>query len=212
MTDRAGRPATLGDVASLAGVSPSTVSNVVRGSDVVAAATRRRVQAAIDELAYRPNALARQLLQGRATTIGVIARDLANPFFAEMASLVEREVARFGFAAMLCATDGDDGREEQAIDLMLENRVSGLVFLSFLGQPSRVEKKINGQVPVVFVAAEEPWADSVTVGCCLSGRDSRTERTLVASKAFSEPLRTPGFGRQSSRGTRQTAPSPLEGR
>ena len=163
MTDRAGRPATLGDVASLAGVSPSTVSNVVRGSDVVAAGTRRRVLAALDQLAYRPNALARQLLQGRATTIGVIARDLANPFFAEMASLVEREVARFGFAAMLCATDGDDGREEQAIDLMLENRVSGLVFLSFLGQPSRVEKKINGQVPVVFVAAEEPWADSVTI-------------------------------------------------
>lgn len=161
--DRAGRPATLGDVASLAGVSPSTVSNVVRGSDVVAAHTRRRVQAAIDQLAYRPNALARHLLQGRATTIGVIARDLGNPFYAEMASLVEREVARFGFAAMLSATDGDDEREEHAIRLMLENRVSGLVFLSFLEQPSQIEERINGQVPVVFVAAEEPWADSVTV-------------------------------------------------
>lgn len=161
--DRAGRPATLIDVASLAGVSPSTVSNVVRGSDVVAPRTRRRVQAAIEQLAYRPNALARHLLQGRATTIGVITRDLANPFYAEMASLVEREVARFGFAAMFCATEGDDDREEQAIGLMLENRVSGLVFLSFLGRPSEVEKKINGQVPVVFVAAEEPWADSVSV-------------------------------------------------
>ena len=64
---------------------------------------------------------------------------------------------------MLCATDGDDDREEQAIDLMLENRVSGLVFLSFLGRPSEIERTINGQVPVVFVAAEEPWADSVTV-------------------------------------------------
>jgi LacI family transcriptional regulator len=161
--DRAGRPATIIDVASLAGVSPSTVSNVVRGSDVVAPRTRRRVQAAIEQLAYRPNALARNLLQGRATTIGVITRDLANPFYAEMASLVEREVARFGFAAMFCATEGDDDREEQATALMLENRVSGLVFLSFLGRPSQIEKKINGQVPVVFVAAEEPWADSVTV-------------------------------------------------
>ena len=161
--DRAGRPATLGDVASLAGVSPSTVSNVVRGSDVVAARTRRRVLAAIEQLAYRPNALARHLLQGRATTIGVITRDLGNPFYAEMASLVEREVARFGFAAMFCATEGDGDREEQAIGLMLENRVSGLVFLSFLARPSQVEKKINGQIPAVFVAAEQPWADSVTV-------------------------------------------------
>ena len=161
--ERGGRPATLGDVASLAGVSASTVSNVVRGSNVVAARTRRRVLAAIDELGYRPNALARHLLQGRATTIGIIARDLGNPFIAEMASLVEREVARFGFAAMFCATEGDDAREERAVELMLDNRVGGLVFLSFLGQPSLIETKINGQIPAVFVAAEESWADSVTV-------------------------------------------------
>jgi LacI family transcriptional regulator len=161
--ERGSRLATLGDVAQLAGVSASTVSNVVRGSDVVAARTRRRVLVAIDQLGYRPNALARHLLQGRATTIGIIARDLGNPFFAEMASLVEREVARFGFATMFCATEGDDDREEQAIGLMLENRVSGLVFLSLLGQPALMGTKINGQIPAVFVAAEEPWADSVTV-------------------------------------------------
>lgn len=95
--------------------------------------------------------------------IGVIARDLGNPFYAEMAALVEREVARLGFAAMLCATDGDARREQQAIGLMLENRVSGLLILSFLCRPSEVKTRINGQVPVVFVAAEEPWADSVAV-------------------------------------------------
>src|SRR5881409_910446 len=140
------RLATLGDVAELAGVSRSTVSNVVRGSDVVAARTRRRVLSAIEELGYRPNALARQLLQGRATTIGIIARDLRNPFIAEMASLVEREVARFGFAAMFCATEGDPQREEQAVGVMLDNRVSGLVFLSFLDRPGVIGSRINGQI------------------------------------------------------------------
>ena len=163
MIERAGRPATLGDVAQLAGVSPSTVSNVVRGADVVAARTRRRVLVAIDQLGYRPNALARHLLQGHATTIGIVARDLTNPFIAEMAALVEREVARFGFAAMFCATDGDRDREEQALATMLENRVSGFVFLSFLDRPEDIATKINGQIPAVFIAAEEPWADSVTV-------------------------------------------------
>jgi LacI family transcriptional regulator len=161
--ERGLRPATLGDVAQLAGVSMSTVSNVVRGAAVVAPRTRRRVQVAIDQLGYRPNALARHLLQGRATTIGIIARDLRNPFIAEMASLVEREIARFGFGAMFCATEGDHDREDQAIGLMLENRVSGLVFLSFLGRPALIGSKVNGQIPAVFIAAEEPWADSVTV-------------------------------------------------
>jgi LacI family transcriptional regulator len=161
--ERGARPATLTDVALLAGVSPSTVSNVVRGSDVVAARTRRRVLNAITELGYRPNALARHLLRGRATSVGIIARDLRNPFFAEMASLVEREVAGFGFATMFCATDGDPGREEQAVDLLLEHRVTGLVILSFLSRPELIATRINGQMPVVFVAAEEAWADSVTV-------------------------------------------------
>jgi len=150
-------------VAALAGVSRSTVSTVVRGSDVVAARTRRRVLAAIEQLGYRPNALARQLRRGRAPIIGVIARDLRNPFIAEMASFVEREVARFGLAAMFCATEGDNDREEQAVVLMLENRVSGLVFLSFLNQPELLGRRIDGQVPTVFIAADEPWADSVTV-------------------------------------------------
>lgn len=161
--ERGSRPATLIDVAQFAGVSASTVSNVVRGSDVVAARTRRRVLNAIAELGYRPNALARHLLRGRATTVGIIARDLRNPFFAEMASLVEREVAGFGFATMFCATDGDADREEQAVDLLLDHRVTGLVILSFLSRPELIATRINDQIPVVFVAAEEPWADSVTV-------------------------------------------------
>jgi LacI family transcriptional regulator, galactose operon repressor len=161
--ERGSRPATLTDVAEFAGVSPSTVSNVVRGSDVVATRTRRRVLNAIAELGYRPNALARHLLRGRATTVGIIARDLRNPFFAEMASLVEREVAGFGFAAMFCATDGDPDREERAVELMLDHRVTGLVILSFLSRPALIATRINDQIPVVFVAAEEPWADSVTV-------------------------------------------------
>jgi DNA-binding LacI/PurR family transcriptional regulator len=157
------RPATLGDVARLAGVSRSTVSNVVRGADVVAPVTRRRVLGVIAQLGYRPNALARQLLAGRARTVGIIARDLANPFIAEMASLVEREVAGLGFAAMFCATEGVPEREQGAVELMLDNRVSGLVFLSFLDRSMTIQRTIDGRIPSVFIAAEEPWTDSVTV-------------------------------------------------
>jgi len=163
MIERRARPATLIDVAHSAGVSASTVSNVVRGSDVVATHTRRRVLDAIAELDYRPNALARHLLRGRSTTVGIVARDLRNPFFAEMASLVERELAGFGFATMFCATDGDPDREQQAVDMLLDHRVTGLVILSFLSRPELIAKRINGQVPVVFVAAEASWGDSVTV-------------------------------------------------
>jgi LacI family transcriptional regulator, galactose operon repressor len=161
--ERRRRPATLGDVAELAGVSRSTVSNVVRASDVVAPRTRRKVLAAIEQLGYRPNALARQLLRGRSTIVGIIAHDLSNPFLAEMTSFVERELARFGFAAMFCATEGDPFRESQAVTLLLENRVSGICFLSYLSGAEDINRRVNGQVPTVFIAADEPWSDSVTV-------------------------------------------------
>jgi DNA-binding LacI/PurR family transcriptional regulator len=154
---------TLGDVADLAGVSRSTVSNVVRGSDVVAPRTKRRVLLAVEQLGYRPNALARQLLRGRSTIVGIIAHDLRNPFMAELASIVEREVARFGYAAMFCATEGDAYREAQAVTLMLENRVSGVAFLSYLAEEVDIGRRVRDQVPSVFIAAEAPWADSVMV-------------------------------------------------
>ena len=172
MIDRR-RPPTLGDVAGLAGVSQSTVSNVVRGADVVAPRTRRRVEAAIEQLGYRPNALARHLLSGRATSVGIIARDLTNPFLAEMASLVEREVARYGFATMFAATEGVPEGETRAVDLMLEYRISGVVLLSYLRRPAAIRSRLAGQIPAVFIAADEPWADSVTV-------DERRAGALVA--------------------------------
>jgi LacI family transcriptional regulator len=167
------RPATLGDVAQLAGVSQSTVSNVVRGADVVAVPTRVRVEAAIERLGYRPNVLARQLLTGRATTIGIIARDLTNPFIAEMAALVEREVARHGFATMFSATDGVPAGERRAVELMSGYRPSGVVFLSYLRRPTATRTRVEGRFPTVFVAAEASWSDSVTV-------DERHAGQLVA--------------------------------
>lgn len=174
MTQPGTRLPTLGDVAALAGVSVSTVSNVVRGSDVVAAPTRRRVQAAIEQLGYRPNALARQLLRGRAQIVGIIASELRNPFFAEMTMIAEREVARFGYGAMFCATEGDPAREGEAVSLMLENRVAGILFLSYLDGAARVGEQIAGQAATMFIAATEPWSDSVSV-------DERRGGELVAA-------------------------------
>src|SRR5690348_17792391 len=81
---------TIVDVAGRSGVSKSTVSNVIRGAANVSESTRRRVLAAVDELGYRPNALARQLVQQRTSTIGVVVGDLANPIYSELVKLLER--------------------------------------------------------------------------------------------------------------------------
>src|ERR671910_663143 len=73
---------TLVEIAKRAGVSKSTASNVVRGHCVVAEATRRRVEQAIAELHYHPNAIARSLKSRTSSVLGIVVPDLANPFYA----------------------------------------------------------------------------------------------------------------------------------
>jgi LacI family transcriptional regulator len=157
------RPPTILDVASHAGVSKSTVSNVVRDFPGVSESTRLRVQAAIDQLGYRPNVLARQLVQQRTNILGVVVGDLANPFFAEMAKLVERHAAARGYTAMFCNTEGDSQSEIAGVETLLEYRVAGIVFLTFSGDSRTMRETLQHQVPVVFVGCHEDWGDVVSV-------------------------------------------------
>src|SRR4029077_9834607 len=127
------KPPTILDVASRAGVSKSTVSNVIRGVVGVSEETRRKVDSAIKHLGYRPNILARQLVQQRTNILGVFVGDLANPFYAEMAKSVERHAAAHAYTAMFCNTEGDSESELAGIETLLEQRVAGFVFLAFSG-------------------------------------------------------------------------------
>src|SRR5579863_9094918 len=88
------KPPTILDVAAEAGVSKSTVSNVVRGVAEIAPEPRARVLEAIERLRYRPSGIARQFVQQRSTMLGVLLDDLSNPNNAQMAEGVER--AAFG--------------------------------------------------------------------------------------------------------------------
>ncbi|NIV39249.1 MAG: LacI family DNA-binding transcriptional regulator, partial [Anaerolineae bacterium] len=81
--------ATMRDVAERAGVSVTSVSHVINETRPVSDKLRRRVLAAMDDLGYQPNRLARSLRRGQTHTIGMIIPDNANPFFAEMARGVE---------------------------------------------------------------------------------------------------------------------------
>lgn len=157
------RPPTIFDVAFRAGVSKSTVSNVVRRSSGVSDATRRRVQMAIDQLGYRPNVLARQLVQQRTSILGVVVGDLANPFFAEMAKSVERHAAARGYTAMFCNTEGDGASELAGVETLLEYRVAGIIFLRFSGDPRTMQETLEQKVPVVFLSCKAGWGDVVSV-------------------------------------------------
>jgi len=162
MTASLTKHATILDVAAAAGVSKSTVSNVIRGVVGVSPKTRSRVQEAIEELGYRPNVLARQLVQQRTTTLGVVVGDLGNPFYAEMAKHIEREAARRGYRAMFCNTQGDEEAELSGLESLMEYRAAGVLFLSQPADLERARTIVSGRAPAVFVTCAADWGDVVS--------------------------------------------------
>jgi LacI family transcriptional regulator len=157
------REPTIHDVARAAGVSKSTVSNVIRGADGVAPATRERVLAAASKVGYRPNALARNLVRRRTTTAGIVVGDLANPFYSELAKLTEHLLAEAGMTTMICNTDGDPEIELEKIEMLLEHRVAGVLLLQFSGDRSALSRLRSAGTAAVIVSQWESDADCVAI-------------------------------------------------
>jgi DNA-binding LacI/PurR family transcriptional regulator len=119
---------TIYDVAKAAGVTATTVSNVLSGKGSVGAVTRVRVLKYVQELGYQPNLVARSLIKGRTGLLGLVVPALDNPYFAELA--VEAESAAFeaGLRIFLTSLTRRDERTSQKLlkDLLLR-RVDGIL-------------------------------------------------------------------------------------
>ncbi|GAC1560997.1 MAG: substrate-binding domain-containing protein [Vulcanimicrobiaceae bacterium] len=127
MESISGMPVSIKDVARAAGVSPATVSRAL-GDGPVRAAVRLRVEAAVAATGYRPNLSARRLRSQHSRTIGLIVADIRNPFFTAVSRAVEDVAYRAGLRVILCNTDEDPTKEALYLDLMAEERVTGVIF------------------------------------------------------------------------------------
>lgn len=121
-------PASIHDVAERAGVSPRTVSNVVNNFVHVRDETRERVQAAIDELGYKPNLSARRLRQGRTQMLGFAVPELSQPYFAELSELVEIAAQRRGYTVIATQTGGVRAHEQRLLREFTSHMVDGLIY------------------------------------------------------------------------------------
>lgn len=131
---RNGTAVTMRDVAKAAGVSVATVSHVVNdkpgariGDDA-----RRRVQEAVVALGYRPNALAKTLSQGTSRFIGLVSDAIATtPFAGQIIHGAQDEAWRHGYVLLVADTDGNRAAEDDAIAMMLEHQVHGVLYSSW---------------------------------------------------------------------------------
>lgn len=115
------------DVAKLAGVSTASVSRVISGLSGVSEETRKRVNAAVKALGYRPDLAARRLRSGRTDTLGLIVSDIRNPFFTEISRAVEDVAYQHRMRVLLCNADEDPEKEAFYLQMMRDENVSGVI-------------------------------------------------------------------------------------
>ena len=120
-------PITLQDVARKAGVSAKTVSRVINNQGEISEATRQRILTIIDELGYRPNALARSLVSGKSSTVALIIPQITDPFFPDVMLGVENLARQNGYSVFLCNTNDDPQQELFYIDVLATKRVDGII-------------------------------------------------------------------------------------
>lgn len=153
---------TIRDVARHAGVAPITVSRVLNGADYVSLDVRRRVEAAISELGYVPNSVARSLRSRRTHTLALMISDLTNPFFTLVARGVERAANAAGYLLIICNTNESAEDEARRLDAVLERRVDGLLVVPAGGGSRAVELAGRHGVPIVLI---DRRADGRLVDC-----------------------------------------------
>lgn len=120
---------TIRDVARHAGVSVTTVSRVLNNSQhPINPETRERVLAAIKELRFYPNAMARSLQLNETRTIGLILPDVANPYYPGIVRGVEDVAHENGYTVILCNTDRSQERTKIYLRVLREKRVDGVIF------------------------------------------------------------------------------------
>lgn len=154
---------TIHDVAAAAQVSPSTVSRVMNNRPVVAEATRRRVLAAIDALHFRPSALGRNLATRRTGLLGLVVADITNPFYPEVVRGVEQAAAAHDMSVLLYDTAEDSNREAQALRLLGEQHVDGIIICASRLPEDRIVALAHSDTPLALINRSATAVAAATV-------------------------------------------------
>lgn len=145
---------TLKDIARLAGVSVSTVSRVLNNKATeyrISADTEEEILQAAQKLKYRPNQIARGLRLKKSNTLGVLAPDVSNPFFAYIIKRVQNIAHSLGYSIVVCNTDENLDQEIEHVNVLYRNRVDGLIAMP-VGQDYRhFQEWVDKGRPVVLL-------------------------------------------------------------
>ncbi|GAA4702761.1 LacI family DNA-binding transcriptional regulator [Brevibacillus fulvus] len=146
------KPVTMADVAALANVSKSTVSQYINNRyDYMSEETKRRIEEAIRQLGYKPNYVAKSLKQKQTSTIGVIVANILHTFSTQVIRSIEDVCREARFHAIVCNADDNPQQEKEYIEMLRAKQIDGLIVFPTGGNIDLYQTMVKEQYPLLFV-------------------------------------------------------------
>ncbi|WP_353095996.1 LacI family DNA-binding transcriptional regulator [Tissierella praeacuta] len=133
------------EIAKRAGVGIATVSRYINNTGYVSEEVKLKIQKEIDDSGYTPNALARAIFTKNSKTLGLMIPNITNPFFNQMATVIEEHANRYGYTLFLCNTEDNKEKEMEYLDILKSHRVAGIIASRTMCK----DEYLNIQIPVV---------------------------------------------------------------
>ncbi len=147
------RRTSLKDIAERVGVSTALVSYVINGQEKekrVGKEVVKKIRAAAVELNYQPNQIARSLRRGSTKTIGLVVADIANPFFGNMARVIEDEANKQGYTVIFGSSDENSGKMGSLVDILINRQVDGFIIVPAEGTDLQIKVMQEKKIPLVL--------------------------------------------------------------
>ena len=145
---------TIRDVAARAGVSIATISKYINSTQRFTPAVERKIRAAVDELAYQSNPLARSMITGKTGSVGVVILDIGNPHFTNFVKGANRVAIEEGYNLLFVDSEESQAREDELLQA-LSRRVDGLIVSTRMPEDQLHRVLAHGK-PVVFSGRPAP--------------------------------------------------------
>jgi LacI family transcriptional regulator len=151
------------DIANEVGVSTTTVSFVLNGKAKekrISEDLKNEILKIASKLNYRPNQVARGLRTGQTHTLGLIVEDISNPFFANLAKVVEEEADKFGYTVMFCCTENNESKASNLINMLNHRQMDGFIITPTPGMEEDIMRLTQQKKPLVLIDRYFPDLDS----------------------------------------------------
>jgi LacI family transcriptional regulator len=174
------RDITVADVAKAAQVSKAQAARALGNYGAVSDDVRERVLAAAEELAYRPNELARSMNTGKSHTIGVVVGDIENPHFGLATRGITDTAKKSGFNVILVNTDEERAAEVDAVQVLLDKRVDGLIVAPASStETEHLQRVHESGRPLVLLDRTAEGLNAETVAVDMAGISHEATRHLL---------------------------------